>query len=76
VKTGERYDIMRSEMRFANPKVVEPLYKSQPLAIASSHPDLYPQFRVEDFIRCTKELHEALKADREELMKQYWKVIG
>jgi len=79
-KIGDMNDIMRSGIRFAGPKVPTLWYEWQPWAVAAverqRNRNVYPQFKYDEFLLRSQRLHEALKADSQELLRQYEREIG
>jgi hypothetical protein len=79
-KIGDMNSIMRSGMRLVGPKVQVLWYEWQPWAVAAVEKRrrgrVYPQFEDEEFLIRSQRLHDALKADCEELLRQYKSEIG
>jgi hypothetical protein len=74
-KIGDMNNLMRSGTRFVSPTVAKLWYDWQPLAVAAVD-KVYPEFNLDDFISRTQKLHEALVAERDNLMEQYRHEIG
>ena len=80
VKIGDMNDIVRSGMRLAGSTVEALWYEWQPWAVAAVERrrkrNIYPQFKYDEFLLRSHRLHDALKADCEELLRQYRKELG
>jgi hypothetical protein len=79
-KIDDMNEIMRSGIRFASPEVQTLWYEWQPWAVAAVERhrvgNVYPQFKYDEFILRSQRLHERLKADCQELLRQYSSEIG
>ena len=76
-KIEDMCKIMRDGLRFASRQVEELWYEWQPLAVAVIERESYRKhFDLEEFQKRCERLHEALKSDREEIMKLYDEGIG
>jgi hypothetical protein len=75
-KNDDMNSIMRAGMRFVSPKVEALWYDWQPYSVAATRPGTYPPYSLDEFLKRTEKLHEALKSEREELMRRYYKGIG
>jgi hypothetical protein len=79
-KIGDMNNVMRSGMRLAGTKIEALWYEWQPWAVAAVERrrkrKIYPQFKYDEFLLRSRRLHDALKADCEELLGQYRKEIG
>jgi len=79
-KIGDMNNVMRSGMRLAGTKIEALWYEWQPWAVAAVERrrkrKIYPQFKYDEFLSRSHRLHDALKADCEELLGQYRKEIG
>jgi len=75
-KNQDMDNIMRSGMRFVSPRVEKLWYEWQPWSIAATQQEVYPQFRMDEFLKRTKKLHEALRVEREELLREYREKVG
>lgn len=74
-KLDDMASLMRSGLRFVSPSVETLWYKWQPYAIAAVErrrgKDLYPHLDEKELQILSGKLHNALKVDRDKLMKEY-----
>lgn len=74
-KITDMNNLMRSGLRLMNTQVEDLWYEWQPYAVAEVErgkgKDPYPHLTTKEFILRTQRLHDALKADRDKLEKQY-----
>ena len=79
-KIGDMNEIMRTGLRFASAQVETLWYEWQPFAVAVVErrrgQDMYPHLTTEEFVLHSQRLHEALRAHREELEKEYNQGMG
>jgi hypothetical protein len=79
-KIGDMNEIMRTGLRFASAQVEALWYEWQPFAVAVVErrrgQDMYPHLTTDGFILRSQRLHEALRADHDELEKEYNQKMG
>ncbi len=77
-KIADMNDLMRSGVRFVNRDVEQLWYKWQPFAAAAVErrrgKDVYPWFSEEELQIRSRNLHEALLADRQKLIQEYKRI--
>ena len=74
-KRGQMYEVIQTGTRFVSPSVRMLWSQWEPLAIAATTGELYPEFELEEFIKVTEKLHEALLHDRDELLRKYMDML-
>lgn len=79
-KLEDMKEIMRSGLRFASPQVQALWYEWQPFAVAAVEESrkgkaVYQQFDRKGLLDRTERLHDAIKAEKDDLLKRYHKEI-
>lgn len=75
-KTGQMYNIMQSGTRFVSPSVRKLWSQWEPLAIAATTGSTYPEYKLENMLRITQKLHEALIHERSLLLRKYGNLLA
>lgn len=75
-KLEDMKEIMRSGLRFASPEVQALWYAWQPFAVAAVEESrerkrVYQQFDTKGLLDRTERLHDAIKAEKDDLLKRY-----